>query len=222
MPAKILFKYTSRSRVDNFFRGLDSIVNNLSNKEDYHILCSFDVDDSAYSNQSFVDRLNGYSNLSYYFGISHSKINAINRDLPLAPPFDILVNYSDDQIFLKNGFDDDIRNDFNGDFDLFIHYPDSNVKHLLPTMSVMGVDYFKRFNYIYMEDFRNVYCDNAEMDKAKILKKYKYVERQIFDHLHPAFGRAPMDAQYEKTENKEGYAKDHATYIRLKKNNFGL
>lgn len=222
MAAKILFKYTSRSRVENFFRGLDSIVSNLANKEDYHVLCTFDTSDKEYANSEFVERLKRYDNLSHYFGISTSKVNAINRDLPFAPPFSILINFSDDQIFIKNGFDDDIRKDFNGDYDQFLHYPDSNVKHLLPTMSVIGVDYYSRFNYIYMENFHNVYCDNAEMDKAKILKKYKYVDRQIFDHLHPAFGRAPMDAQYEKTEEKSGYARDHATYIRLKKNNFGL
>lgn len=218
MAALIYFKYASRSRPENFFRGLDSIVNNLSNKEDYHIQCTFDVDDSAYNNMAFVDRLKKYKNVSYYFGISYNKINAINRDLPFAPPFQILVNFSDDQMFLVPGFDDTIRNDFNeaGGFDWFIHYPDSHAKEQLATMSVMGIDYFKRTGYIYNPEFKNVYCDNFAQDEAKFLEKYRFVNKTIFDHFHPAWGMAPTDAQYAKSENAEAYAYDQQIYLRLK------
>lgn len=225
MPAKILFKYTSRSRVDNFFRGLNSIYDNLANKEDFFVLCSFDVDDPAYANIPFVKRLEGYKNLQYYFGISDCKIQAINRDLAFAPEFDILVNFSDDQIFLMNGFDDLIRSDMAeccNDYDYFLHYTDHNVKHLLPTMSVMGVNYFKRFNYIYHESYRNVYSDNETIDVAKILGKHKFIDIEIFDHIHPAFGRCPNDEQYLKTEEKTGYERDRINYMARKERNFDL
>jgi hypothetical protein len=222
MAAVILFKYTSRSRRDKFFRGLDSIVNNLSNKEDYHILCSFDVDDNDYANLGFIEQLMAYKNVSYYFGISSSKIYAINRDLPLAPPFDILVNFSDDQVFLMQGFDDVIRNDMGEDFDQFLHYPDTHTKDLIPTMSIMGVDYFKRTGKIYHESYLSVYADNHEMDVAKKLKKYRFIDKPIYDHLHVCWGLAEMDEGYKRTEDKKIYAQDYATYINHKKNNFGL
>jgi len=220
MPAKILFKYTSRSRVENFFRGLNSIVDNLANKEDYFILCSFDVDDSAYANSVFVERLAGYKNLRYYFGFSDCKVAAINRDMPLAPAFDILINFSDDQIFIHPGFDDIIREDFGGNFDMFLHYPDDNVGHLIPTMSVMGVDYYNRDQYIYHPSYRNVYCDNEAMCAAQMRGKYKFIDKKIFDHLHPAFGRAPLDEQYKKTEEPLGYKIDGENFINRKRLNF--
>lgn len=219
MPLKLLFKYTSRSRKDNFFRGLDSIVSNLSNKDDYFILCSFDTDDFEMANKLVVERLSAYKNTSAYYGISHSKINAINRDISLAPEYDILINMSDDMLFTNYGFDDIIRNDMLyacDDLDMFLHYPDRNVKHLLPTMSIMGKTYYQRTNYIYHEAFNNVYADNFAMDQAKKLGKYKFIDKEIFDHYHPAFGKAPQDAQYLKTEAPEGYARDKETYLRLK------
>ena len=36
----ILFKYTTRSRRTNFLRGYDSIINNLNDNINYHILIS--------------------------------------------------------------------------------------------------------------------------------------------------------------------------------------
>lgn len=216
----ILFKYTSRSRPDLFFRGLDSIVNNLSDKENYHILCSFDLDDTTMCNVEVTKRLNTYDNLTYYFGTSDSKIQAINRDLfNFKGDWDILVNFSDDQVFLVPGFDEEIRNDIvaAGGFDWFLHYPDSHAKAALPTMSIMGREYYHRNNFIYHPRFQNVYCDNYAMDEAKKLGRYKFVNKSIFDHLHPAWGLAPMDDQYRKTEDKEGYARDKEVYQELKK-----
>ena len=218
MAAVIFFKYASKSRPENFFRGLDSIVNNLANDHDYHVQCTFDVDDNKYNNSEFVDRLKKYKNVSYYFGISYNKINAINRDLPFAPPFQILVNFSDDQMFLVPGFDDIIRADFNacGGFDWFIHYPDSHAQERLATMSVMGVDYFKRTGWIYHPEFKNVYCDNYAQDEARFLGRYKFFNKTIFDHYHPAWGMAPTDDQYKISENPEAYEIDRATYYKLK------
>ncbi len=214
----ILFKYTSRSRRDFFFRGLDSIVNNLSDKENYWVQCTFDLSDSAMCDDEVITRLNTYKNLSYYFGVSENKIDAINKNLDKLPPFHILVNFSDDQMFLIPGFDDIIREDFKeaGGFDWFIHYPDSHVKERLATMSIMGVDYFKRDGYIYHPKFRNVYSDNYAQDLAIHRGRYKFVNKPIQDHYHPAWGTGPKDDQYALSENPEAYAYDHAIYLGLK------
>ncbi len=219
MAEIILFKYASKSRKDNFFRGLDSIVNNLANKDDYHVLCSFDVDDKAYANSEFIERLKQYKNVSHYFGISANKVDAINRDLGFAPPFSILANFSDDQLVTTHGFDDIIRNDFReaGGLDWFIHYPDGHTADQLPVLSVMGYDFFKRTGKIYNEYFLNVYCDNFAKDEAVALGRYKFVNKLWFNHLHPAWGLAPVDEQYKISENPESYERDRQTYYRLKK-----
>lgn len=226
MALKILFKYTSRSRRDNFFRGMDSIVNNLSNKEDYHILVSLDVDDAVMRNEEVLEKIKSYKNTNVYYGISYSKIDAINRDLPLAKDFDILVNFSDDQVFTQFGFDDIIRQqmlDSFPDTDGFLHFHDGN-QNRLATMSIVGKKYFDRTNYIYHPDYQSVYCDNEEQEKAKILGKYKYAgdSMKIMMHIHPAMGHGKhlLDEQYIRTESF--YPVDKETYHRRMAINFGL
>lgn len=223
MPYKILFNYASKSRPELFFRGLDSIVNNISDKKNYHILCVFDVDDYTMTDKNVLERIKKYKNLSYHFGISYSKINAINRDIALAPEWDILVNFSDDQLFVMDGFDNLIRGNMSmacEDLDMFLHYPDGKVDERLPVMSVMGKTYFDRFGYIYHPDYSSLWADNEAMEVAKKLNKHKYIPEYIFQHLHPAFGLAKKDAQYVYTESF--YNADHKVYISRKKNNFGL
>lgn len=216
MPLKLLFKLTTRSRYLRAIEALDSIYNNLANKEDFHVLVSMDVDDTVMAKKDVVDTLNKYKNLTHYYGISHSKIDAINRDVSLAPPFDVLINFSDDQKFLVEGFDDIIRQDIGQDKDLFIHYPDSHTFDKIPTMSIMTRGYFERTNRIYHESFESVYADNFAMDEAKYLGKYKFVNKSIYDHFHPAWGTAEKDEQYLKTEHPNVYNKDRETYYRLK------
>ena len=221
----LLFKYTSRSRPDNFFRGMDSIVNNLANKEDYHILCSFDVDDKDYVNHGFVQRLSFYDNTSHYFGVSSSKIDAINRDLPLAPPFDILVNFSDDQIFTQFGFDDIIRNSFRqnfNDLDGFLHFHDG-VQPRLATMSIVGKKWFDRTSCIYHSSYFSEWCDNEEQEKAKRLGKYKYMgdKVKIMMHINPYHGKPEiLDDLYKR--NSKFVKDDKANYFKREALNFEL
>lgn len=223
MALKILFKYTSKSRVNNFFRGLDSIVNNLSNKQDYHILCSFDTDDAEYRQEEFMYRLRAYQNLSSYFGISHSKIDAINRDLPFAPPFDILVNMSDDFILTKPGFDDIIRKAFEEkfpDLDGFLHFHDGNQPRLA-TMSIIGKKWFDRTGYIYHPSYITEWCDVEEQDKAQKEGKYAYMgdDMVIMLHIHPYHGHQDaMDELYKK--NMVMSKEDQKNYINRKSKNF--
>lgn len=221
---KILFKYTSKSRPDNFFRGLDSIVNNLSNKEDYHILCTFDVDDNKYLDEDFINRVNSYENISYYFGISTSKIYAINRDISLAPQWDILVNMSDDFIFTQWGFDDLIRVAFQQNFpdlDGFLHFHDG-VQPRLATMSIIGKKWFDRTGYIYHPSYYTEYCDNEDQEKAKILGKYKYMgDVRIINHINPFHGTPDiMDDLYRKNSTFANMDKDN--YFKRLAINFGL
>src|SRR3990167_9465032 len=105
---KLLFKYTTRSRRSNFLRGIDSIVNNLANKEDYHILISVDKDDASMFPLPILQ-----GNHTFVVGESKNKISAINRDVnEFDYDWDILVNMSDDMVFIKKGFDGIIKESF--------------------------------------------------------------------------------------------------------------
>ena len=218
MEEHILFKLATRSRPEKARASINNIIENCTS-DNFTILVSADFDDDSMKNFSYV-----HSNVTIVYGISKSKIDAINRDMDIAPKFDILINTSDDMVFQVKGFDNIIRQDFTDNFDQFIHYSDGNQKENISTMSIMGVDYYKRFNYIYHPDYKSLWCDAEATDVAVMLGKYRYMgdNKILFKHLHPAWGLAPTDAQYQKTEAPEMWDHDYKVILERKARQYDL
>jgi len=207
---RILFKYTTRSRRSNFLRGYDSIVNNVSS-DNYHILISVDKDDAS---MFPLPELKG--NHTYIVGESKNKIDAINRDVnQFYYDWDILVNMSDDMVFTHHGFDNIIGNAF-CNHDEVLHFPDQHQGENCMTMSIIGKEYYNRDKFIYHPEFESLWVDIVAQEEAQIRGCYKFVNQNIFVHLHPSFGDCHYDEQYKLTENWEGRQRDYATYLRLK------
>lgn len=220
---RILYKYTSRSRPENFERGLRSIIEN-SESDNYAVLCSFDFDDNrADEYNKILARYYDRSQITELFGLSNNKIHAINRDLnEFKGDWDILVNMSDDMIFTVKGFDNIIRDLFREHFpngDGFLHLPDGNQNENISTMSIMDRKYYERDKYIYHPSYVSLWCDVEATEVAKMRGCHKYVNTQLFKHLHPAWGLAPNDNQYIKTESFNSI--DKQTYDERKRNGFG-
>lgn len=228
---KILIKYATRSRRSNFLRGIDSIRYNLADKENCHVLITVDDDDDKMHPLPVLHGIN----YSYVTGTSESKIHAINRGMDQVPEnfkdWDILVCMSDDMVFNVRGFDEEIRKKFYDGLadpyyvlpkklDRFLHLPDGNRTDLC-TMSIIGRDYYNRDGYIYNPEYKSLYCDDEAQQVAKIRGCYLYVNQQIFEHLHPAYGKAEFDRQYQHTE-AIGNTVDRETFNRRKEANFGL
>lgn len=209
---RILYNFASRSRPVQFARGWKSI-RDLSSSDNFDILGKVDHDDPDVMNYAFQP-------INLIFGKSRNKVHAINRDLDrfMCPEWDILVNMSDDMVFTVPGFDDIIRKHMTGDF--LLHFPDGFANERMITMSIMSKGYFDKFGYVYHPSYKSLFCDNEAMDVAKILGAYKYVDQQIFEHLHPAAKKAPRDDQYRKTE--AFWNVDKKNYIFRKAMNFPL
>ena len=197
------------------YRAYKSVVDNAVLP--YKVVVSIDSNDSVTLESKELGMIeDDWDNVTIVEGTSKNKIDAINRDVPQIG-WDILVNLSDDQIFTKRGFDEVIAQCGK---DEFLHLPDGHVNELLPTMSVMGYDYYKRFNYIYHPDYVSLFCDNEAMDVAKQLNCYKYIDEHVFEHLHPAWGKAPIDAQLEHTQSF--YRRDERVYKKRRSLNFPI
>jgi hypothetical protein len=196
------------------YRAYKSVVDNAT--IEWRMILSVDADDATTLNSDEFKQMQWDSKVSIHVGTSKSKIDAINRDVPQSE-WDILVNLSDDQIFTKRGFDEVIAQCGK---DEFLHLPDGHVNELLPTMSVMGYDYYKRFNYIYHPDYASLWSDNEAMDVAKKLGCYKYVNEIIFNHLHPAWTGETPDAQLLHTQSL--YRRDERVYIKRKSLGFPI
>lgn len=221
-PFKILFKYPTRGRADRFFQGLDSIVNNVADVDYYHVSVTLDEDDPVMNNRETIARIAEYKNVSIGWGLSKSKIDAVNRTMP-DYQFDILVNMSDDMRFNIYGFDQMIRVDMNAhfpDFDGLLHYPDQDAKEFLATMYIAGRKFYERFGYIYHPSYKSLWCDNEVQDVAKMLDKYKYCGYQINVHLNPAYNHLPKDEMFNRQQSD--WNDDEKNYYERKARNFDL
>lgn len=223
---KILYNYTTRSRFQNFQRGLRSIIDNSSSGE-FHVLVSIDADDSTMNNADVLTYLASEPKVSVRVGISKNKVDAINRDVnDFLELFDadIIVNFSDDMVFTQAGFDEVIREEFyelNPDSqwvysDKVLHFPDQHQGQNCMTMSIMDRGYYNRDKEIYKSEFESLWVDIVAQEEAQIRGCYKFVNQNIFLHLHPSFGDCQYDLQYQKTEDWGVRQRDYATYLRLK------
>lgn len=212
---KILFKLTTRSRPLRAIKTLESIFNNCTSNN-FIVLITLDDDDIT--TPDVYDWCSGkFEKIVISFGKSDNKIDAINRDMDkIRFKWDILVNVSDDQVFIKKGFDEDIRQSFT-DLDKFVHFPDGNRKDLA-TMSIMGYKYYMRDKYIYHPSYKSVYCDNEAQEVAQLRCCYIFNDIHIFNHEHPAYGGANYDGLYSR--NDHHYFKDEVNYNNRKNHNF--
>lgn len=220
---KILFKLTTKNRKDKAIEVVRNIIDNCNDKVNMKILVSMDYDDKyLLETRNEINYILAYNNVNgcVMVGNSTSKIDAINRDAnEVFRTWDILVNVSDDNLFTCKGFDDIIREGFAHNFDLILHYPDGNRKDLL-TMSVIGRGHYNMFGYIYNPSYKSLFCDDEAMQVGKLMNLYKFCDKDIFVHNHPAYGKANMDEQYQLTESF--YETDRITFEQRKANNFGL
>lgn len=222
----ITYIFASRGRVKRFFSCLDNIQE-LSVSGNYEIICSLDEDDETMNNDEVKERLLFYPKVKAYYGISDCKITAINRGISnINPETKIIICMSDDFEFLVKGFDVQIRNDMARlfpDTDGVLHYDDGTMNgRRLMTMSILGKKYFDRFGYIYHPDYKSVYVDNEETEKARLLGKYFYSPKSIFKHKHWLFNENKKDELNIRNDAPEMYAHDSAVFNKRKQTNFGL
>ena len=197
-PPLICYNFASRSRPEKFFAVLDNI-RDMSGSNNYFVVCSLDDDDPTMNTEAVRDRIKTYNKVYPYWGHSHCKVHAINREAKNFGQFDILINQSDDMVWTKQWHDLIIADHMAANFpdgDGALHYPDGNAGgRILMTMSIMGKKYFDRTGYIYHPEYSSLWCDNEATDVARMLGRLVFIDEQIFDHQHPAYNKAPNDAQ---------------------------
>lgn len=196
----LLIKYATRGRPELFRKAIQNILDTVSTK-DYKIIISADSDDELLNSIDNQIEDSGLSKIiEVNFSNQISKVHAINRDLE-GVKFDWLVNMSDDMHFTVKGWDElmlkQIRKRWKGQTDFFAHFNDGFVGEKLPTMSIMGWDYYQRDGYIYHPSYNSVSCDAEAMFVAMMRGKRHYFPDVYFNHLHPANIRTMTDATYQ-------------------------
>jgi len=184
---RILIKFATRGRKDKFYLALHNIVETISGNHPYLVVVSIDSDDHVMTQE--VENIRTYKNVMVFVGPPNGKVAAINRDVDYLPfEWDVLINFSDDQRFIFRKWDIHLIHQLNlawpDTTDFFAHLNDGYVGEKLPTMSVIGREYYERFFYIYPPCYKSFSCDAEAMYVAMMLGRHKYFGDIIFKHEH--------------------------------------
>ena len=214
----ICYSFASRSRKDRFFETINNI-REMSESKDYFILAKLDEDDPVMNNEEVRNILWAAPDVIVKWGMSKSKIHAINRDLDNLPHWDIMICLSDDMRFRTSGFDNIIRQHMPADLDGFLHMYDDYAKDRVCTVSILGRKYYERDGHIYHPDYYSMWCDDEETEKAKLRGRYFVVPGEI-EHLHYTNdAKAKKDALYWRNDT---YNKDKVIFEQRKARGFDL
>lgn len=150
-----------------------------------------------------------------------TKIEAINAG-PVGDA-DIIILAADDMEARHRGWDHTIREHMSHYFpnrDGALWYNDGHTGDSLCTLPILGINYYRKFGYIYHPDYKSLWCDNEYGEVSGLLRRVVYFPDVIIEHCHPAFGKNKRDALLAHTESF--FHVDEATYRRRKADNYGL
>lgn len=196
----ILIKFPSRSRPDALRATFLKYIQFAEDTSKISFLVSLDEDDQTVTRSLQIFLKKVHPSTVVVVGRSCGKIGAINRDMDLAPPFDILLLASDDMIPIVKGYDRIIRDNMPPDTDMVLHFNDGHRTDSLNTLCILGKKYYDRFGYIYYPEYKTEYCDNEFTDVARSLNKQVYFSEVIIKHEHPLWTGATKDELYIKND----------------------
>jgi len=220
---KILIKFPTRGRIFKFFSVLKMYYTMCDDLDNIKFLITLDTDDKVMNHPSVIEMFKEYKNLSYVYGESKSKTDAINRDMETENDWDIILLASDDMIPKIKGYDTIIRNKMienYPDTDGVLWFNDGHQGNKLNTLCILGKKYYERFNYIYQPEYKSLWADNEFMDVANLLNKQTYFNNIIIKHEHPDVGFGNRDNIH--LENSKNDYIDKNIYLKRKSTNFGL
>lgn len=114
--------------------------------------------------------------------------------------WDILLNLSDDQLCVAEGWDNTIRESMHNDLDRSLWFYDG-LQSSINTMEIVGRNYYNRFGNIYNPNYKSFYCDEESTIVAAKLGRQVKDTRCLFKHEHPVSSTAiKNDELYNKNQ----------------------
>lgn len=186
----------SRNRPDNIKRLWDSIVNTAADLEDIEMIVAVDKDDPQ---------------LKAYVGLSKTEpIHLITMDRTVLSVYwnecqkvargPIFGHMGDDIIFRTPNWDVSVKGAFDEYEDkiVFVHGDDGGGNGSnFGTHGFIHQNWVDAVGYFVPPYFSSDYNDTWLNDVSNMLSRRKYVDI-LTEHMHPAFGKGPMDTTHEE------------------------
>lgn len=222
---RLLLKYPSRGRPQQFLTTLRGWIENANNPADIAVLVSYDADDATMTPEIIAQAEMIHPALIAVQGSSKSKIEACNKDInDFAVDWDVVILASDDMWNSRVGWDDLVRlnmRDHFPDTDGVLWFHDGSKQREIMTLSCIGRAYYQRDNFIYHPSYYSFFCDNEATDVARGRDKIVFIDRPLAIHNHPAWeGGMKPDATYQR--NNKYWRSDQLNYERRKAQGFPL
>lgn len=190
-----LIKLASRGRPTKLKEVIDLYLGMSSMKHDITIAVTLDTDDVTCADFDYKD-----PRVVIMRGTSTDKINAINRDMDVLDGWDILINASDDMIPVQLDYDEIIA------YEMYKNWPNldgalhfyEGIRKDIALCSIMGVNLYKKFNYIYYPGYKSFYCDDEFSNVCKELGRFTFIDNTIVEHQHPDNQKAEDDDTYRR------------------------
>lgn len=208
-PLKILIKFPTRERPEQFLNVLNLLNEKATDRENIYYLISTDSDDPTMTPEirdKARKAIGKVKNLQICIGVSNNKIHACNRDIEnWGVKWDIVVLVSDDMIPQIDGWDEVIRQamiKYHPDTDGCLWFNDGYQDRIC-TLVIMGRVYYNRFNYLYHPSYNSLFCDEEQTVVAKGLDKMTYFSTVIIRHEH--FINNPQTKRDKLYDRNEAY-----------------
>lgn len=211
---RLLVKFPTRGRPQQFLTTLRGWLSQASDLSQIAVLVSYDTDDATMTPDIIAEAEGLHPALLAAGGLSKSKIDACNRDLPgYGGHWDVVLLVSDDFWCVRKGWDTMIREK------MLLHFPDTDgalwffdgAQRKINTLECVGRKRYEQFGYLYHPSYRSFFCDDEQTAIGLRDKKLIFVEQSIAHHQHPAWlkGMKP-DATYAR--NNGAWAHDEANF----------
>ena len=218
---RLLIKYPTRERPEQFEETLGKYVDLLERPQDTLIHVVVDIDDQPMHLHAATLLEVAKVETELDLHPKRGKIAAINY-ATLTRPWDILLLASDDMIPQLEGYDEIIRAAFQ------THYPDTDGalwihdgrQDSICTIVCMGRKYYERFGYIYHPAYTSLWCDNEQTEVAVNLGKMLKLPSIIRNESPDWFGSHKRDALYRR--NNAWFKRDRMTYRKRRKAGFPI
>lgn len=178
---KFLVKFPTRSRPQIFQRVLHQWISRTKNLSRIKWLFTIDTDDVSMEGWSAPPAIIDNSIIDW--GISKSKIDAVNRGMHLAGcDWDTVVLASDDMVPYDLAWDDAIEWEMKQLSCEVLHQNDALAGQKLNTLSILSQRTYKRFGYLYHPDYYSLFADNEFTEVTQNWGVAKYTDRIIIRH----------------------------------------
>ena len=138
------------NRPEFLIKSLDSFYQNKSGRFEVSFIISANSNDLATNNKSIRKKIKKYQGAEIFFGDHKNKVESYNADIGKTD-FDIIIAASDDMVVVEKDYDEIIIKNMEKyfpDTDGVLWFDTGDI-NITDTLSIMGRNYYERFNYVY-------------------------------------------------------------------------